>query len=63
MADLMELLPHSKKDVKLDTKNERAVVNEVADLKVGWAGSLQLARMFAPLRAFGGWGPSCTLAT
>ncbi|KAI8465618.1 MAG: Brix domain-containing protein [Monoraphidium minutum] len=33
MADVMELLPHSKKDVKLDTKNERAVVNEVCELK------------------------------
>ena len=34
MADVMALLPHHKKDVKLDTKNERAVVNEVAELKV-----------------------------
>lgn len=34
MADLASLLPHHKKDVKLDTKNERAVVNEVAELKV-----------------------------
>jgi hypothetical protein len=31
MSDLMTLLPHSKKDVKLDTKNERAVVNEVSN--------------------------------
>lgn len=39
MSDIMELLPHSKKDVKLDTKNERAVVNEVCDLKVRRSGS------------------------
>lgn len=33
MMDLVQLLPHSKKDTKLDTKNDRAVINEVADLK------------------------------
>lgn len=35
MLDLGQLLPHSKRDSKLDTKSERGVINEVADLKVG----------------------------
>lgn len=34
MLDLCQLIPHSKKDSKLDTKTERAVINEVADLSV-----------------------------
>ena len=34
MLDLIQLLPHSKKDAKLDTKSERQVINEVADMKV-----------------------------
>ena len=34
MMDLLQLLPHSKKDVKLDTKSDRGVINEVADMKV-----------------------------
>ena len=29
----MSLLPHSKKESKLDTKSDRGVINEVADLK------------------------------
>lgn len=33
MADVLQLLPHAKKDVKLDTKDERRVVNEIADMK------------------------------
>ncbi|MEW5301661.1 MAG: hypothetical protein WDW36_004507 [Sanguina aurantia] len=33
MSDLLQLLPHSKKDNKLDTKNDRGVINEVADMK------------------------------
>lgn len=33
MLDLYNLLPHSKKDSKLDTKNDRNVINEVAELK------------------------------
>lgn len=33
MLDLMQLIPHSKKDAKLDTKSERGVINEVADMK------------------------------
>lgn len=33
MLDLIQLLPHSKKDAKMDTKSDRAVINEVADLK------------------------------
>ncbi|KAI7835875.1 hypothetical protein COHA_010223 [Chlorella ohadii] len=33
MLDVTQLLPHSKKDAKLDTKSERGVINEVADLK------------------------------
>ncbi|GMH40450.1 hypothetical protein BSKO_08354 [Bryopsis sp. KO-2023] len=33
MLDLVQLLPHCKKDSKLDTKNERMVINEVAELK------------------------------
>ena len=37
MLDLGQLLPHGKKDAKLDTKSERGAINEVADLKVrGW---------------------------
>ena len=41
MTDLISLLPHSKKDAKLDTKNDRGVINEVADMKVRqqWGGS------------------------
>ena len=34
MDDITALLPHSKKDSKLDTKNDRGVLNEVADMKV-----------------------------
>lgn len=34
MLDLLQLLPHSKKDAKLDTKSDRGVINEVADMKV-----------------------------
>lgn len=33
MMDLMQLLPHCKKDAKLDTKSDRGVINEVADIK------------------------------
>jgi len=33
MLDLMTLLPNAKKDAKLDTKNERQVVVEAADLR------------------------------
>mmetsp|Transcript_38055 Transcript_38055/g.84738 ORF Transcript_38055/g.84738 Transcript_38055/m.84738 type:complete len:303 (-) Transcript_38055:516-1424(-) len=33
MNDLIQLLPHCKKDNKLDTKNDRGVINEVADMK------------------------------
>lgn len=33
MLDWMQLLPHCKKDSKLDTKNDRAVINEVAEMK------------------------------
>jgi hypothetical protein len=47
MNDLIALVPHCKKDSKLDTKNDRNVLNEVAELKVtsvgpeivGWAGT------------------------
>ena len=31
MLDLGQLLPHSKRDAKLDTKSDRATINEVAD--------------------------------
>lgn len=34
MNDIIALIPHSKKDSKLDTKNDRQVINEVADMKV-----------------------------
>ena len=34
MLDLCQLVPHSKKDSKLDTKTDRQVINEVADLSV-----------------------------
>ena len=30
MLDLGQLLPHGKKDAKLDTKSERGAINEVA---------------------------------
>jgi ribosome biogenesis protein BRX1 len=33
LLDLLQLLPHAKKEAKLDTKSERGVINEVADLK------------------------------
>ncbi|KFM27033.1 Ribosome biogenesis protein brx1 [Auxenochlorella protothecoides] len=33
MLDMMQLLPHAKKDSKLDTKTERNLINEVAELK------------------------------
>mmetsp|Transcript_23272 Transcript_23272/g.64615 ORF Transcript_23272/g.64615 Transcript_23272/m.64615 type:complete len:298 (+) Transcript_23272:181-1074(+) len=32
MLDLCQLIPHGKKDSKLDTKTDRQVINEVADL-------------------------------
>lgn len=35
MLDLVQLIPHAKKDSKLDTKSERNLINEVADMKVG----------------------------
>lgn len=41
MLDLLQLIPNSKKDAKLDTKSQRGVINEVADLKV--ATSFQFA--------------------
>ena len=34
LLDFIQLLPHSKKDAKLDTKSDRGVINEVADIKV-----------------------------
>ncbi len=33
MLDIIQLLPHSKKDAKLDTKSDRGTINEVADMK------------------------------
>lgn len=33
MLDLCQLIPHCKKESKLDTKDERAVINEVAELQ------------------------------
>eukprot|EP00798_Chlamydomonas_sp_ICE-L_P021638 gene21638-28647_t len=33
MNDIINMLPHCKKDSKLDTKNDRGVINEVADMK------------------------------
>jgi hypothetical protein len=43
MTDLISLLPHSKKDAKLDTKNDRGVINEVADMKVRRHGGIHTA--------------------
>ena len=48
LLDLAQLLPHSKKDSKLDTKSDRGVLNEVADMKArstsgGYAMLVQLA--------------------
>ena len=34
LLDLVQLLPHCKKDAKLDTKSDRGVINEIADIKV-----------------------------
>ncbi len=34
MLDLGQLLPTAKRDSKLDTKSDRAVINEAAELKV-----------------------------
>ena len=34
LLDLTQLLPHCKKDAKLDTKTDKGVINEVADMKV-----------------------------
>ena len=34
MLDLIQLLPHCKKDAKLDTKTDKGIINEVADMKV-----------------------------
>ena len=34
MLDLIQLLPHCKKDAKLDTKTDKGVISEVADMKV-----------------------------
>jgi hypothetical protein len=34
MLDLGQLLPHGKRDAKLETKSDRGVINEVADMKV-----------------------------
>lgn len=33
MKDLLDLLPHSKRDSKLDTKNTLSVINELAEMK------------------------------
>lgn len=33
MLDIGQLLPHCKRDAKMDSKSERGVINEVADLK------------------------------
>ncbi len=40
MLDLLQLVPNSKKDAKLDTKSQRNVINEVADLKVSLVQSI-----------------------
>ena len=34
MLDMLQLLLHSKKDSKLDTKADRGIINEVAEMKV-----------------------------
>ncbi len=39
MLDMLQLLPHSKKDSKLDTKADRGIINEVAEMKVGVFGA------------------------
>ena len=52
MLDLGQLLPHGKKDAKLDTKSERGAINEVADLKVRGRGRVG----GRAARGCGGWG-------
>ena len=34
MLDLTQLIVNAKKDAKLDTKSQRQIINEVADIKV-----------------------------
>lgn len=33
MLDMLQLLPHCKRDAKLDTKGNRVLINEIADMK------------------------------
>lgn len=33
MMDMCQLMPHCKKESKLDTKSDRGIINEVADMK------------------------------
>jgi ribosome biogenesis protein BRX1 len=33
MGDLMDLLPHGKKDIKLDVKKDLKLINDLADMK------------------------------
>lgn len=57
MLDIGQLLPHSKKDAKLDTKSERGVINEVADMKVG-AVRGRVVREGGGEKGGEGWTPS-----
>ena len=50
LLDLAQLLPHSKKDSKLDTKSDRGILNEVADMKV-WAPGFTLVTCSCGLTA------------
>lgn len=54
MLDLGQLLPHGKRDAKLDTKSERGVINEVADMKVGGSRAGGRARSPAAVHRAGG---------
>ena len=51
MLDFAQLLPHCKRDPKLDTKKDREVINEAADLKV------HINELLCPDSRQSGFGP------
>jgi hypothetical protein len=62
MLDLGQLLPTAKRDAKLDTKSDRAVINEAAELKVTqltftsfcyWPRARECKPMYVSSAAFG----------
>ncbi len=60
MEDLINLLPHSKKESKLDTKSDRGIINEVADLKnCNSVVFFEVGRALQGSRAWGLGGARC----